>query len=404
MNILFLTMNDFKSVNESGIYTDLLRYMHKQGHDVTVVTPLEKKYGKPTSLTIENGINVIRARTGNLFNVGLLTKLISRLSIRFSYNRALAKYLKNKKIDLVLYTTPPTTLAPVVKSVKTKYGSKSYLMLKDIFPQNAVDLGMIKARSIPHIILRNLEKKLYKVSDWIGCMSPANVKFVLEHNSFINPDCVEVAPNSIEIIQNARTPEQVAEERSAIRQKYALPQDKPIFIYGGNLGKPQGIPFLIECLDALKARKDFHVLIAGGGTEFGKIQSWINSAKPQNVSLFNNLPKDDYEALASSCDIGLIFLDHRFTIPNYPSRILSYMSARMPVIAATDPNSDIGKIAEENGYGFWCESNDVKAFVNCVDRMLTSDIRKMGEKGYRFLLDNYQEKNTYDVIMKHMRM
>lgn len=402
MNVLFLTMNDFKSVNESGIYTDLLRYMKKQGHDVTVVTPIEKKYGKETSLAVENGVNVIRAKTGNLFNVGLVTKLISRFMLRFCYSRALSKYLKNKKIDLVLYTTPPTTLAPVVKIVKKKYGCVSYLMLKDIFPQNAVDLGMIKAGSIPHLVLRKFEKNLYEVSDWIGCMSPANVKFLLEHNSFIDPSHVEVAPNSIEVVEDKRTPEQIKEERNAIRQKYGLPLDKPVFIYGGNLGKPQGIPFLIECLGALKERADFHIVIAGGGTEFGKIQDWIVATKPQNVSLYNNLPKEDYETLAFNCDVGLIFLDHRFTIPNYPSRILSYLNARMPVVAATDPNSDIGKIAEGNGFGYWCESDDVCAFCSCVDKMLATDIRKMGENGYKFLLENYQVKNTYNAIMKHM--
>ena len=369
---------------------------------MTVVTPLEKKYGKETSFAVEDGVNVIRAKTGNLFNVGLVTKMISRFTLRYCYSRALSKYLKNKKIDLVLYTTPPTTLAPVVKIVKKKYGSVSYLMLKDIFPQNAVDLGMIKAGSVTHKILRRFEKNLYKVSDWIGCMSPANVKFLLDHNGFIDPSHVEVAPNSIEVIQDEKSPERAKEECDFIRRKYGLPKDKPVFIYGGNLGKPQGIPFLIECLDALKDRSDFHIVIAGGGTEFGKIQDWIASAKPQNVSLFNNLPKDDYEMLASNCDVGLIFLDHRFTIPNYPSRILSYLMGRKPVVAATDPNSDIGKIAEENGYGYWCESNDVYAFCSCIDKILASDIRKMGENGYNFLLENYQVKNTYDAIMKHM--
>ena len=182
MNILFLTMNDFKTVREHGIYTDFLRYMNKQGHDVTVVTPIEKKYHQETSITNEDGINVIRAKTGNLFNVGKITKLISRFTLRFCYNKAIKKYLKNKKIDLVLYTTPPTTLASVVEDIKKKYNCVSYLMLKDIFPQNAVDLGMIKNGSFLHILFRKFEKKLYAVSDWIGCMSQANIEYIRKNN------------------------------------------------------------------------------------------------------------------------------------------------------------------------------------------------------------------------------
>ena len=101
--------------------------------------------------------------------------------------------------------------------------------------------------------------------------------------------------------------------------------------------------------------------------------------------------------------MGLIFLDHRFTIPNYPSRLLSYLENKMPVLCATDPNTDMGRIAEENGYGYWCESNSVGDFTNRIDMILKSDVKAMGEKGYEFLKDNYLVENTYNAIMKHLK-
>ena len=113
------------------------------------------------------------------------------------------------------------------------------------------------------------------------------------------------------------------------------------------------------------------------------------------------LPKEDYDMLVKYCDVGLIFLDHRFTIPNYPSRLLSYLENKMPIICATDVNTDIGKIAEENGYGYWCESVRPKDFVALVDKMLVSDRRAMGDKGYEFLKNNYLVEHTYNAIMKH---
>ncbi|HAU84220.1 MAG TPA: hypothetical protein DCW90_01525, partial [Lachnospiraceae bacterium] len=103
----------------------------------------------------------------------------------------------------------------------------------------------------------------------------------------------------------------------------------------------------------------------------------------------------------STCQVGLIFLDYRFTIPNYPSRLLSYLEYKMPIIACTDPNSDVGTLAEENGYGYYCPSNDVEAFTLAVDKMLSSDMKMMGEKGYEFLKQNYTVQHTYDAIMKH---
>ena len=152
-----------------------------------------------------------------------------------------------------------------------------------------------------------------------------------------------------------------------------------------------------------------HFLIVGNGTEYHKLENWFINTKTDNVSLFPRLPKEDYDALVQSCDIGLIFLDHRFQIPNYPSRLLSYLEYKMPIIAATDINTDIGTIAEKNGYGYCCESKYVESFTACVNKykknfFTTPDtIRKMGERGYQFLLDNYQVDSTYQKIISHIK-
>ena len=404
LNLLFLTLVHIDNVLEKGIYTDLMRKFRDEGHSVYIVTPHERKFGKKTELVERDGIKILGVKTLNIQKTNVIEKGIGTLLIESQYKSAIKKYLKGVTFDLVLYSTPPITFTKVIKFLKKENPEiTSYLLLKDIFPQNAVDIGMFSKKSLFYKMFRKKEIELYKNSDYIGCMSPANVKYILEHNDFIKPNCVEVAPNSIEVITDTRSTEEKVEERNYIRGKYNLPLDKPIFIYGGNLGKPQGISFLIECLDALKNREDVHFVIAGDGTEYAKIHNWLDQAKPQNITLFKQIPKDDYEKLARNCDVGLIFLDCRFTIPNYPSRLLSYLVAKMPIIAATDSITDIGSIAEENGYGYWCKSDEVNAFLTCVDKMLASNCSFMGEAGYTFLLENYLVDNTYKTIMSHVR-
>ena len=75
---------------------------------------------------------------------------------------------------------------------------------------------------------------------------------------------------------------------------------------------------------------------------------------------------------------------------------------KKPIIVASDPNCDMGEIAKQNGYGLSCLSNDVEAFTQCVDKMLDSDLKQMGERGYQFYLDNYTVEHTYNAIMKHL--
>ena len=228
-------------------------------------------------------------------------------------------------------------------------------------------------------------------------MSPANVEFIIKNNPDVDKTRVEVCPNSLELVHEGKQ----YNRREETLRHYGIPTDRTIFIYGGNLGKPQGIDFLVKAMDANSKREDCHFLIIGDGTEYHKIETWIAESNPANVTLINRLPKDEYDELASYCDVGLICLDHRFTIPNFPSRLLAYLENHKPVVVATDPNCDMGPIAQENGFGYWCESNDMEAFTGCIDKMLNSDIKEMGETGYNYLCQNYLVENTYNAIMKH---
>ena len=402
MNIIFLTLFRFTDIEERKIYPDLMRKFRDEGHSVYIVTPCERRLGLETSLTESNGVHILNVKTLNIQKTNIVEKGVGTLLIENQFKTAIKKYLSDVKFDLITYSTPPITFTNVVNYLKKKNPNAiSYLQLKDIFPQNAVDMGMFSEKSLFNLYFREKEKALYKASDYIGCMSPANVEFLLQHNPEISADRVEVAPNSIELNAKVLEPEQEKAERFYIRKKYDLPTDKPVFIYGGNLGKPQGIDYLVKCLEANKRRLDCYFVVVGSGTHYNMISEWYDRNKDANVKLMQSLPKADYDLLVKHCDVGLIFLDHRFTIPNYPSRLLSYLENKMPVLCATDVNTDIGKIAEQNGYGYWCQSVRPEDFTALVDKMLNSDRTAMGEKGYEFLKENYLVEHTYNAIMKH---
>ena len=410
-------VSGLRNVSASGIYTDLMRRFRDEGHEVYIIYPNERRTGQPTSIEVSHGVHCLGVRTLNVTKTSIIEKGVGQLMLEGLFKRAMNKYFSNVRFDLILYSTPPITFNNVIKEAKRRNPkAMTYLLLKDIFPQNAVDLGMMSKSGIKGMLykmFRRKEKELYRISDYIGCMSPANVRYVLEHNPEVKAEKVEIAPNSYDVPMVSLIDEETkcrsveetkglrVEEDNSIREKYGLPTDVPVFIYGGNMGKPQGIPFLVECMRAVKDRKDCHFVIVGDGTEYPKLEAFVNECQPKAVSVFRRLPKEDYDRLAEACDVGLIFLDYRFTIPNYPSRLLPYLMSRKPIIACTDPNCDTGTLAEENGYGFYCPSNSEEAFVKTIDRMLASDIRQMGDNGYRFFLDNYTTEHTFKAIMKH---
>ena len=400
MNILFLTLHPLSDISERGIYTDLMREFIRHGHQIHIVVPAERRFHLPTGIKESDGATILSVKTLNIQKTNLIEKGLGTLLLEYQYQRAIRKYWKNIKFDLILYSTPPITFNRVISSVKRRCEAKTYLLLKDIFPQNAVDLGMFSKGSFVYKLFRKKEEILYQLSDHIGCMSPANVEYVLRYNPLITAERVEICPNSIELHGKKS-----GYNNSVLLQKLNIPTDKLLLIYGGNLGRPQGIDFLMNVLAANEKRTDTYFVVVGNGTEYGKISQWFRNNTPHNSCLIPSLPKQEYDDLVSACDVGLIFLDNRFTIPNYPSRLLSYLENRMPVLMATDMNTDIGPIAEKNGYGLWTESGNLETFMEMVEFVAEDreKLKLMGEKGYDYLKENYTVERTYRIIMKHFQ-
>lgn len=422
MNLLFLSLLDFQSIRERGIYTDLLREFAVRGHNVYIISPFERRNVNLAGIIKEDeNVSILKVKIGNTQKTNIIEKGISTIFLEYQIKNAVLKYWGDVRFDIILYATPPVTfekiISSVIKNVQDKFFVKpvTYLMLKDIFPQNAVDLGMFGKDSPVYRYFRIKEKRLYKISDYIGCMSPENCRYLLRHNPEINKDRVEVLPNALSVEEkNSGSRETDAgamvkmalkkSRRKNLEEKYNIPEDAVIFLYGGNLGKPQDIGYIINCLKANEGKKDRFFLICGSGTEYQRLLNYYEAVKDRDACNFHLEPVlsgEEYDMLSLGCDAGLIFLDHRFTIPNFPSRLLSYMQAGIPVLAATDINTDIGKIITKNGFGFWCESSSVENFTQEAEKIIENKdkLGEMGNKGMEYLFRHFTAAGCVEKIM-----
>jgi|694.fasta_scaffold01447_30 glycosyltransferase involved in cell wall biosynthesis len=397
MKILFLTLAKINNIEVQGIYPDLLRKFRDNGHEVTIVSPTERKYGNKTRYINEGGVKILNVWTTNIQKTNIIEKGITTLFLEFYYYKAIKKYVNYKDIDLILYSTPPITFTYLIRRLKNASNAKTYLLLKDIFPQNAVDLNLLKHGGILYNYFRKQEKELYKISDFIGCMSPANLNYVLEKNPEIEKKKLEVNPNSIEVEVKGSS----FGLEPDLYIKYNIPRNRVIFIFGGNLGIPQGIDFLKANIAYCKSIKKAFFLIVGDGTEYNNFSHWIQTEGILNALLIKELPKSEYDEIIRLSHVGLIFLNPLFTIPNFPSRILGYMQNCLPVICATDLVTDIGEIAVNNNFGYRCLTSDSEAFFENVEKLLDKNRRiLMGKNGFEFLINEYTVENSYNKIIE----
>lgn len=375
MNVLFLTVGNFQSIHNQGIYQDFVKELSKKCKLVLVLSPLQRRENKKTQIIREGNVIIVRIKMLNITKTNKIEKGFSTLLIETLYYRIIKRYFNDIKFDMIVYSTPPITFSKLIQKLKEKNNSKSYLMLKDIFPQNAVDLKMFKHTSLIYKYFRKKEVKTYKISDYIGVMSPKNKQYILQHNPMLQKEKIHIFRNATyDTSNNFKN-----NDRNLIFKKYNLDSDKVTFIYGGNVGLPQGIESIKNVITRFNEINNSQLIIVGSGTKFQEIQEFSRNFK--DVFILNQLPKKDYDSLLICSDIGLIFLDRRFTIPNYPSRLTSYLMLGKPVISVTDSNTDISTEIEKYNCGFKVTNNDISNFVEVSNEMAkNSQLRKkMGE-------------------------
>lgn len=373
----------------SSLYGDLIQKYSEKGHEVTVLAPLFK--GK-TYVSKEKGINVIRVRTMQLYGVGNIRKGIAYQATVITYLFSVAKYLRKSKFDLIISHTPPPEMSIIIDIIKRKFKAPFYLLLRDYTWQDAVGLKMFSEKNPICSYYKYLEKKAYKIADWIGCLSKGNIEFILKYYP-------ELDRKKIHVVPNFQTPLKENELDYSIKKKYKL-DGKFIAVHGGNFGIAQKVENIVALAEKCQKYDDVIFLFIGKGTEFENIKNLVKKKNLNNIVFYDFIPRDEYMKLIQLCNIGIISLNEKTTIPNFPSKTLSYLNLSIPILASIDYVTDFGEFVENVNCGLWSYGGDVEKLMNNFEQLYTSESlrKRMGENGYRYFIENMTTESVYNLI------
>ena len=393
MRVLYLglavpDMNDYHNM-----FTELMVEFKQKGHEIVVVGPVRDN--NRIGLQIEDDIQVLRVPTMKLFGVGKFQKGLANILLPYQYKKALKKSGLDLNFDLVMMPTPPITLVSTASWIKKKYGSKFYLILRDIFPQNAVDLKMMRQGGIIFKYFRKKEVQMYQVADGIGCMSQGNIDFVAKQNPMMDTSKLHLLPNWSRLL-----PLSAQEKVQNLKKQFDL-EDKFVVLFGGNVGRPQKMENIVALAKSCQDIEDIFFLIIGYGNEKENLRSLIASENLTNTKVMDSLSRDDYFDALQIAEVGLISLSEEFTIPNIPSKALVYYNTKKPILAAIDKHTDFGKILEDNDCGLWAESNNTPLLKEKLLSLYNDKEKReqMGENGYTYLKKSLLTHMAYDTII-----
>lgn len=394
MSILFLFCHLPSLDSNNSLFVQLINEFKKQGHQVCVSS---KGNGKEkTQIVKENGIDVLRIKSPDFTGVSSnIKKALAYQEYAVKQRFYTKRYFKNEKFDVIISHSLPPELAFIVGGLKAYYKCPFYLIQSDYTWQDAVGYGYFSEKSPVALYYRYWEKRIIKLADFIGCPTKGNLHFIRKYYPFVKEEKFDLLPfwmNEIEVTPNFE-----------LKKEMGL-DGKFVVVYGGSVGAAQKIEHVVELADACKSYQNIVFVILGKGPRLEVVRKMVTDRGLDNVQFKDFLPQDQYLRFLATCDVGLIPLNEKTAIPNFPSKSLSYLNMRVPILAALDYVTDFGQYLEENQTGLWAHSDRIE---DLKEKLLayynSSELREsVKAQGYRLFLEQLTTECAYRRIVNKL--
>lgn len=393
MRILILIDSYFPSTRSGATQMhDLATTFLRLGHEVAVATT-DDGTSQGNGVAVEDGIPVLRVRAGRIKGVPKIVRGINEARLSSAFWREGKRFFESHASDLVVYYSPTIFFGALVERLKARFGCPSYLILRDIFPQWAVDTGVLK-KGLIYRFFRSKEIEQYAAADVIGVQSPANIEYFNE--SGLN------GRYRLDVLYNWMSLEAEGTERRNYRDALNL-RDKVVFFYGGNIGIAQDMDNVLRLAGSLRDRPEIHFLIVGEGSEVPRIARQIAAERMSNMTLHGAVDPKEYLSMLSEFDIGLITLDAKLRTQNFPGKMLGYMFHGKPILASINPGNDLKKMMEESQIGLVSLNGDDRLFREHALRLSQDpELRaRLGRNARSLLERQFSAESAARQILSH---
>lgn len=356
-----LIADAFPPLRSSGAVQlrDLSLEFAKQGCEITVMVAapeLEEDWRIETW----NDVRIVRLKSPKTKDIGYARRTLGEFRMPFSMLHNFRKCpLANEHWDGIVWYSPSIFLGPFANALKQLSKCRSYLIIRDIFPEWAVDMGLM-GRGLPYRFFKAIASYQYSVADVIGAQASGNLAYF--------SDWTSQPGQRVEVLQNWLT--DAPDSGCSIRICDTSLTGRKIFVYAGNMGVAQGMSILLDLAESLKSRKDIGFLFVGRGSDAPRLRRDALARELDNVVFFDEIDPNEIPGLYAQCHVGLLALDPRHKTHNIPGKFLSYMQSGLPVLASINPGNDLFFLIEKELVGRVCTDASLGSLGSMAQALL----------------------------------
>ncbi len=339
---------------------DLAREFLNQGHNPVVITP---DHELKESWTRENhdSIDVYRLKCPIIIDINNFRRAINETLMPFIMLNNLRKSPLNlSSFDGVIWYSPSIFFGPLVWYLKMKSSCKTYLILRDIFPEWAIDLNLMSKSPI-YYFFRFIAKLQYFIAHTIGVQSKSDLNYFGKR-----PE-----KKKTEVLSNWISEGNV--EESSINLNLSILKERKILIYVGNMGVAQGLQFILDLVLSMKNKSEIGFVFVGRGSMVDSMKQFIKEHSLENILIYDQIPSAEIQNLLGQANIGLVSLDSRHKAHNIPGKFLSYLKAGLPTLAKINKDTDLEEIIDIKKVGKVYTGDSVKEFEEILEGMINSE-------------------------------
>ena len=394
MRVLILGLNYLPESTSIGPYTsDLAEYLLTAGHSVEVVTgfPMAPQWriwdgyrGKWFSREVVNDVPI---RRSYLFVPKEPRRTFNRVLFDTSFAlSSLLASLTTEPCDLVLAVSPPLQVGLMGSLVSRLKGAPLFLHVQDLVPDAALATGMLAEDSVAVRLARRLERLVYRKADAIGVICDG-FRQNLEAKG-VPARKIKLLPNHIDLDFIRPRPRD-----GRFRAQWGIAASDFVVMYSGSVGLKQGLETLIDTAALLGSEKNVRFVVIGEGPSLRDLVTRATAAQLSNVTFLPLQPRESLPEQLAAADVLCITQRRAVTDTVFPGKLLYYLAAARPILAAVSGESETGRFVTAQKVGLVTQPEDPAAMAAAILRLRQQGAEELGRRG-RAVVEQYFDRRV----------
>lgn len=290
---------------------------------------------------------------------------LKRRAMEVEYGKTAGKMIREWKPELVISANTPTEAQTGVLAASAEVGARFIYWCQDFY---SIAVDKLVRKKIPFFgqfignYYRRLDRQHLQASDHVIAITE-DFKPIMVEQFGVNSEKVTTIPNWAPLESLP-----VESKDNAWSREHDL-HDKFVVLYTGTLGMKHNPNLLLGVAEKFRNQKDVRVVVISEGMGSGWLREQKKEKDLSNLILLGYQPFAQLPSVLATGDVLTGVLEEDAGIFSVPSKVLTYLCAKKPILLAVPEVNLAARIIREEEAGLTVAPADEEGFWTAAETL-----------------------------------